>query len=276
MRVKTPIMVAVVAVFCGLFLTGEASHAAILPYVDNTGTNLADWTAAVTGAGKAINSNVDFNALSLGNTTSITFYQATDGVTMGVTWSYGSATSKISNAVTGNASVGSTAYEGVYAPGGTERYLQLQPSKHTQTDNTTTTFTVDFADPVSAAGLKLIDVYAPYAYPNSTAPPIILDVFDGPNGTGTNLGEFIAPVGNWQKMKWFFVGVMSTEEDIESITIRRIQYDSQYNTTDLYGIDDVVFARDQAVPEPASIAVWSLLGAVAVFTAGWWRRKQAV
>ena len=47
---------------------------------------------------------------------------------------------------------------------------------------------------------------------------------------------------------------------------------SDWDTT---GLDNVAIVAVDAIPEPTTLIIWSLLGTLAI-AVGWWRRRKAV
>lgn len=244
------------------------SPAAIIGYVNNPTGNSADWTLAVNTSGGTTENNINFEGLSvpysLFNRTLDSYQDA--GVTIDIAFSRTSAGAK-SAVVTGAGPSGSNTTTGPKSSGeGVRRpstYLLLNTPRSTSpTTSASTTVTFNFSDPISAFGLRLFDIFDPYG-----RNPSILSAYDV---TGTLLGSFNSLSYNFQKNNLYFMGLADTENLISSVRLTTTNYGiwSYPNATDVYGIDDVVFARVDnevpvgAVPEPVSMCVWGLLAVV--------------
>ena len=62
-----------------------------------------------------------------------------------------------------------------------------------------------------------------------------------------------------------FVGFTDAGKQISVVTL--------YFPQDVVGVDDVRFGSSQAVPEPTTLVIWSLLGSLAIGL-GWWRKRK--
>ena len=112
------------------------------------------------------------------------------------------------------------------------------------------------------AGLFIIDYFNPLA--NN---PLTIEAFTGSNGTGTSLGSFSSVIANFQPNRLYFMGLVSTNNDIRSLVFN----DVNSETGDTTGIDDILFSQ---IPEPGSIVLLPI-GLLAVFGHGWRKRKRA-
>lgn len=117
--------------------------------------------------------------------------------------------------------------------------------------------TIDFAAPVTGAGLFVIDYFNPTG--NN---PLTLSAFTGVNGTGTLIGTANAVAFNFQPDNMYFLGVLSTLGDIRSVV-----FNQPVNSTgDRRGIDDIRFARSGSssiatpLPPTALLAGFGLVG----------------
>lgn len=124
------------------------------------------------------------------------------------------------------------------------------------------TLTILFNTPVLGAGLFIIDYFNPLA--NN---PLTIEAFTGSNGTGTSLGSFSSVIANFQPNRLYFMGLVSTNNDIRSLVFN----DVNSETGDTTGIDDILFSQ---IPEPGSIVLLPI-GLLAVFGHGWRKRKRA-
>jgi hypothetical protein len=128
--------------------------------------------------------------------------------------------------------------------------------------------TISFNQPVLGGGLFIIDYFDPQA-----SNPLTIEAFTGVNGTGTSLGLFSSVAFNFQPNNLYFMGIVSTDNNIRSIIFR----DVNSSTGDTTGIDDIRFAvqANQPIPEPSTMTIWTLVvlgGAACTYR----RRRQIV
>ena len=211
------------------------ANAASIGFVNNPNYNSLSWTSTVNSLGGVINKNVNFETHRTGYLIS-DLYLLSDGVTLtalgdvnAVGFGYGASSG---TTFTGHDSYG----EGLHPP---SNYLwdSLDVSK----------LTISFDQPVLAVGGFLIDYFNPYG--NN---PYTIEAFTGINGTGTSLGRFSAASLNFELNYMYFMGIVSTEENIGSVAFT----DASNVGTDGVGIDNIVFARTKSatsVPEPTSV-----------------------
>lgn len=222
-------------------------NAATIGFVNNPGYNSTSWTSTVNSLGGVINKNLNFETHLTGYLIS-DFYSLSDGVTLTalgdvntVQFGYGAASG---NTFTGHDSQG----EGLHPP---SRYLSdsLNVSK----------LTISFDQPVLAVGGFLIDYFNPYG--NN---PYTIEAFTGINGTGTSLGKFSAVSLNFQLNYMYFMGIVSTNENISSVAFT----DASNVGSDGVGIDNIMFARTRSstsIPEPTAVVSTLAFGSLSVF-----------
>jgi len=210
----------------GLLITPTAAFATVTDFVDNPTSNRADWTAFVNNLGLEINSNVDFDDHPLGALDS-DFYLGSDGVTFTTSGDFGPVTSGVGPGQ-GNIS------DPPLSPG-----EGPHPSSHYLLDGSgVSTLTITFDSPVSGVGLDTIDHFNP-----SQVNFYTIEAFTGPDGTGDSLGLFTSPNFNFQPNNLFFMGVVSTENNIRSFVLT----DTSSSTGDTIGIDDIVFTAGEII-----------------------------
>jgi hypothetical protein len=224
-------------------LAATPAAAVVVGFVNNPSSNSTDWANAVTGAGHSVNSNVNFNDMSIG-TFNGGFYTVSDGVTMSVSGGLGSIDTGAGPGQRNQA--GAIPGEGVHAA-----------SNFLFGSSSTGTLIIDFGTEVFGAGLSLIDQFSN----NSTN----IEAFSDVGATGTSLGLFSGLSSNFQNNGAYFMGLTS-DIGFRSLIFR----DLVNNGGDTYGIDDIVFATGAggggAVPEPGMLTLLgvSLLGFGAV------------
>ncbi len=114
------------------------------------------------------------------------------------------------------------------------------------------TLTVDFSTPVLGAGIFTIDAFNPGS--GALSDNFSLSAWTGPNGTGTLLGTATGAAYNFQPNYLYFLGVLSTADNIESIVF------SQNGTAsgDVIGVDNLEVASTG--PEPGTLALLCAAG----------------
>lgn len=239
------------AAVCAVVLVVGAGevHADFITFTANPTSNSQDWTNFVTGLGGAINNNVDFNAHPTGALMT-NFYSLSDGVTLTPsgdvnTVQFGAGPGQ-GNTTTPPTSLG----EGLH-PASNFLFDGEQPSS----------LTISFDAPVLGAGLFIID----YFNPGTSGNPLEIEAFTGANGTGTSLGIVSSVAFNFQPNHLYFMGVASSENDIQSIVFR----DVNVNTFDTIGLDNIVFAQQtsvSSVPEPSSLGLLTIGACITIFS----------
>jgi PEP-CTERM motif len=231
------------AAIAAIAITGTA-HAALTAFVANPTTNSVDWANAVTAAGGVVTTNIDF-----------------DGANVGASFTSTAGTSLQTGAGPGQGNTGATPIssgEGLHAP---SNFLQFDPP-----GGGPISLTVNFASAVGAAGLFTIDYFGIASFNNV----LRLSAFTGANGTGTLLGSFDGAQFNFQMNRLYFLGVVSTSNDIGSIVFTRVSDASG----DILGVDNIVSGTvGGVVPEPAS---WAMLIAGFGLTGAAMRRRRMV
>jgi len=224
-----------IAVLLALLVLGVGtSHAAPIFYVNNPSANSIDWTTTVTGLGGAVNSNVNFNAHSVGPLNNA-FYAGSDGVTFSTSGpitqvQFGAGPAQ------GNTS-GQQPGEGTHLA---SNFLFGGASLKT--------LTISFATPVLGAGFFTLDYFD--TNPNDR---MEIRAYDGANATGTLLGSALSVNQNFQQNRLYFMGVSDSANVIRSI---QFSY-SGAGTGDTMGIDDIRFATG-AIPQPAALLLVAL------------------
>lgn len=211
-----------------LLCASSSSFAIVKGFVDNPQTNSADWTADVLALGSLVNQNIDFESHPTGPLQP-DFYLTTEGVTL-------TGTGGIGNIVYGTGpdqgnTTGSNPGEG---PNSASNYISSSAG----------TLTITFDAPTFGAGLFTIDKFW-----SSSVVTMTLEAFTGPDGTGTSLGIFGAPGINFQPNNRYFMGITSSDGDIQSVVL------SYVGSTggDVYGLDDIMFAGEGGViPDPVA------------------------
>lgn len=216
------------------FFVGS-TNAALLGFVGNPTTNSTDWATQVGVLGGAINSNVNFDGMPLGALNG-NFYTGSDGVTLIAS---GDVNTVQFGAGPGQSNTGTTPKspgEGSHAP-----------SNFLFDNGNVSSLTVSFANQVLGVGLDIIDYFNPGG--NN---PLTIEAFTGQNGAGASLGIFNSVAFNFQRNNTYFMGFISTNNDIGSLVFT----DVNTVTGDTTGIDDIVFATTAQVPEPALFALF--------------------
>ncbi len=235
----------------GLFLTAAAlaalattgsAQAALTAFVANPLTNSVDWTNAVVTGGGMVTTNIDFDNADVGAS-----YVGTAG-----TFGSSGAGPAQGNVFSGPLSTG----EGVHSA---SNYLFVGSPN----SGPATGFVVNFASAVGAAGFSTIDYFGAAGFGNV----LNISAYSGLNGTGTLLGSFDGQQFNFQNNNVYFMGVVSSSNDIGSIVFNRA-FDASGDTI---GIDNIVSGTFGAVPEPAS---WALLIAGFGLTGAAMRRRR--
>jgi hypothetical protein len=230
-------------VFVSLAMLGSvcSAHGSVSFYVSNPTSNSTDWTIAVLGLGGVVNTNVNFDTHPVG-TLNNTFYSVSDGVTISTTGSFNTVQFGAGPGQGNTFSPPLSPGEGLHA---VSNYLFASA--------TDSTLTISFDEGVFGAGLFVIDLFNP-----NSANSVSIEAFTGPDGTGTSLGSAVAPAYNFQPNHLLYLGAVSTAGDIGSLRLT-----DHGTSADEIGVDDIRFATGPAgtVPEPATIIIWSLLGA---------------
>ena len=224
------------------FLGTPSAHAQVTGFVSNPTTNSADFRSAVVAKGDTVDSNVNFNAMTVGPVEAggPTFYKASDGLTFSST----GLTTAIQNGVgpgqentfNGPFSAG----EGVHAA---SHYLLLDGIG---------SLTLSFSAPVAGVGFSTIDLYNP-----GGANALSITAYSGTGGTGTALGTFNAVGDNFQTNNIYFMGAA---DRAGANTIGSLVLAMPNGSHDDIGIDDIQIARAAApVPEASTTASFGLL-----------------
>lgn len=210
---------------------GEAK-AATIAYTSNPTSNSIDWATDVTGFGGTVNSNVNFNSHPVGALQS-NFYLGSDGVTL---TNVGDSNTVAFGSGPNNGNTFSTPLSPGEGPNA--------PSNYLFDNGDVSSLTISFNAPVLGVGLSIIDYFNPF---NDN--PLTIEAFTGQNGVGNSLGIFSSVAFNFQPNNKYFMGLISTDENIGSLVFR----DVNTNTGDTTGIDNIVFARGttQSIPTPA-------------------------
>lgn len=221
--------------FLVLALAAKSSFAGIVFNTNPNGSNSTAWSSAIASQSGIVNSSADFEAHPLGALDS-SFYSS-EGLTI-------------------NSSVSTTVATGS-GPGESNVFGQLpgegvnSASRHLQlTGNGVLTLTFD--SPVIGAGLFTIDKF--------TSSTITLDVFDGPNATGSLLATSgaVGSGANFQQNILYFVGVHTDAgEEFSSL---RLTFTT--GASDAVAFDNIQFAT--AVPEPSSLMCMGAVGGLAL------------
>lgn len=230
------------AVVLGMAATPAA--AAIIPFVANPQTNSTDWATAVTGSGKVI-TTLNFDTLTAGALpldSKTGNYVLNDYlVSNGVSFSVAGTAAAITNGAgpSGMGTYRQNAGEGLHA---VSNYVNIPASA-------TTEITVDFVNPVSAAGFFSIDL----ASWKQNGLSLTIEAFSGASATGTSLGVATSyDPAFFQPNHLYFMGLRSTASDIKSIQIRGGWAGNSF------GMDDFKFGQ---VPEPAGMCLLGLAAA---------------
>ncbi len=219
----------VLTAFICLLGASSSSFAVVTGFVDNPQSNSADWTAEVLALGGLVNQNIDFEAHPAG-ALQPGFYSVSDGVMLAATGAIGNVTFG-TGPNDGNTN-GSDPGEG---PNPASNYVTVASGL--------ATLTITFDAPTFGAGLFSIDKF----YPNPI--PMTLEAFTGPNGTGASLGSFSSPPINFQPNNRYFMGITSSDGDIQSVVF---SYNGS-SSGDTIGLDDILFAdAGGVVPDPVA------------------------
>lgn len=237
---KTGLFVTVAAL--AAIATAGSAQAALTAFVANPHTNSVDWTSAVTSGGGMVTTNIDFDNANVGAS-----YVGTAG-----TFLTSGADPADGNVFSGPLSTG----EGLHSA---SNYLLVR----SPASGLATGVVVNFASAVGAAGFSTIDYFGVAGFGNI----LNISAYSGLNGTGTLLGSFNGEQFNFQNNNVYFIGVVSSSNDIGSIVFNRA-FDG---SGDAIGIDNIVSGTFGAVPEPAS---WALLIAGFGLTGAAMRRRR--
>jgi hypothetical protein len=244
-----------------LGLVSSPANAALVGFVNNPTSNSVDWTNAVNGMGMTVNTNVNFDAMPVGTLVN-NFYQASDGVTLTPSdTSINQVVNGVGPGQWNNLSPPVSPGEGQHAA---SNYLSSESP-----GQSSSSLVISFTTAVSAVGLSTIDYFAPVGFNNL----LRIEAYTGQDATGTLLGSFDSARFNFQINNVYFMGLLSTTDDIGSVRFLR----NPESTGDIIGIDDIRFARQQApaVPEPSSMALLGLGAAGLVGIARSARRRRA-
>lgn len=208
-----------------------ASFATVTGFVNNPSTNSSDFATAATGLGATINTDVNFDTHPLG-TLNNSFYTLSDGVTLTpsganintVQYGVGPLQGNTQNAIPG---------EGPH-PASNYLFVSSPPAN----------LVISFNAPVTGVGLFTIDYFNPSPYNNF----LTIEAFTGQGGTGVSLGVFTSLNVNLQNDNLYFMGLVSTNNDIQSLVFTRLSD----NTGDVIGIDDIRFATLGQTQLPAA------------------------
>lgn len=222
---------------CASLLTAScafgAAHAALIGFTSNPTSNSVDWATQVSSLGGSINSNVNFEGMSTGPLDG-GFYIGSDGVTL-------AASGDVGNVVLGsgpgqtNSSPPTSVGEGSHAV-----------SNYLFDGELASSLIISFDTPVLGAGLNLIDFFDP-----DGTDPSKIEAFTGQNGSGTSLGMFSSEALNFHTDNKYFMGLISTDNNIGSLVFSD-GIGANGSNGDTSGIDDIVFATS-AVPIPGAI-----------------------
>ena len=222
---------------CLIALLGSVAraNAATIGVVANESGNSLDFAAIVTGMGGSI-TDLDFETAALG-ALDPNLYSS-----IGITFSgTGGPFTVANNAGPGdgnNITPPNSTGEGVHA---SSKYVV-----DSAFFSSSGTFVVSFDQSVLGAGLFLVDLFNPGGVND-----VSLAAYTGVNGTGTLLGTFSAEDFNFQNNFLYFMGIVSTDNNIRSIALTNL-----HGGGDTVGYDNLRFATLQdvtAVPEPASM-----------------------
>jgi hypothetical protein len=214
-------------------------QAGVIGFVSSPTTDSSDFATAVVSNGGSLNTSINFDTHPTG-ALQADFYSGL-GATLGGT---GDFTSVQNGAGPGQGNTSApplSGGEGLHAisnfvggniPGGT--------------------FTVSFSSAVLGVGLFTVDLFNPGGVFNNAT----IEIFDGPDGTGTSLGTFNAVGYNFQPNNLYFMGAISTSNDIRSLV-----FTSTGGGGDVIGLDNVEFATTgipTGVPEPGALGLLGL------------------
>jgi hypothetical protein len=232
-------------------------------FVDHPTSNSRDWTSAVTIDGGRINNDVDFRAMTPGALNQ-SFYDTTshdDGVKLFA------SDSSFGQVVAGHGP-GQGGQDGPVSVGegmsSDPEYLQSTSPGF----GGRSSLTVSFSTPAMAVGLFIIDYFGS----DLTTNQITLSIYSGQNGRGTLLGTATAARDNFQPDSLYFMGYVSTGEDIGSAVLTR----GSDTDGDTIGIGSILFADGGgvlAVPEPSALALACMGGAILAGSAARRRRR---
>lgn len=207
----------------GVFVAGAVANASVIGYSNSPATNSADFASGVAANGGTI-TTLDFENLS--------GYDAHmyPGVTFQVT----------PGPVLANGFAGHGSLDG---PNSSGEGLQ-DGSTHIYAGAAAYQMSIAFDNPVLAAGFFLIDYYNPGNINSGE-----LEAWDA---DGNRIGSAAAAGFNFQEDNKYFIGILSTDANIKSIT-----FGSLGAAGDGVYIDDVKYASIASAPEPRT---WFLLG----------------
>lgn len=227
------------------FLTAVTANAAITGYASNpTGnsTDFANAVAALYGTIGDVHLTVDYEAHPLG-ALQPNFY---GGLTVNFT---------SPAVVTASLSTGGDTTSGTHSDG----EGLVTGGRHISPGSAAFTMEVTFIHPIAGFGFYVIDHYNPVTGGNFAT----LSAYSGPNGTGTLLGSADAPQYNFQSNYKYFIGLVSTNSDIASVT-----FTTNGAAGDGIYIDDLELA-EAPTPEPGT---WMMAGTAVALLAAYRRR----
>jgi hypothetical protein len=263
MRNKWPVLVVLMAVCVSL------GQAAVTGYVNNPTTNSTDWANAVLGNFNSINFDTDPQGVIAGNVRTYTIGggQSVKMTVTGMFANWGVNDTDAGPSEAGNL-LPTSPGEGPHPAGNPF----LGPNAPNTFGKNTAPGTVIFSfvqtahptvlEPVGSFGVFVIDLFNPPAVPNADT----ISVYTGIDGTGTLLGTFTAASFNFQMNNLYFMGVVSTINDIGSVVFTNVGTYGDY-----VALDNVRFAT--GIPEPASLAL--VIGGGLLLFVGWRRRRTS-
>jgi hypothetical protein len=167
-------------------------QAAVIGFVDQSGTNSTDWIAEILGLGAVVNANVDLDAHPVG-ALSPNFYLLSDGVTL--TGSAGAETVENGTGPDDGNEVAAIPGEG---PHSASNYLLM-----TTPGGSTNSLTVSFSAPVLGVGLFTIDRF----FGGTASNDIAIEAYSGVDATGLLIGSFAGLNANFQPNNLYFMGI---------------------------------------------------------------------
>ncbi len=200
-------------------MLSTAAYGEVIGFVDNPTGNSVDFRNKIADLGGDVNEAVDFDSHPVGGI--LPDHYAGEGVRV---LGAGSVTSVATGEGPGQGNTSSPPLsdgEGLHAA-----------SNYVAGPAQAGSLTISFDEPSLGAGVFLLDVFNP-----NGVHPITLDAYDGPEGGGNLLGSFNAAGFNFQRNKLYFMGVVSTDNNIRSIRVNITG-----GAGDALGFDNVLFA----------------------------------